>query len=214
MIFMREFLRFLLFAVLVSNVSFGQQSTTKHTVLKSETIPQIAQNYNTTPAEIYRLNPEAKNGIAENQILNVPESQPQSQKTITHIVAPKETLFGLATKYNTTVETIQNANAAVLVNGLQIGQELVIAQATKTESPSYKNTHLVEPKESLFSIARLYNVSVEDLDKANTALLKNGLQIGQEINIPNKKKTLDGRVRVINAETVFYVVKPKETNIL
>jgi LysM repeat protein len=208
---MREFLRFLLFAVLVSNVSFGQQSTTKHTVLKSETIPQIAQNYNTTPAEIYRLNPEAKNGIAENQILNVPESQPQSQKTITHIVAPKETLFGLATKYNTTVETIQNANAAVLVNGLQIGQELVIAQATKTESPSYKNTHLVEPKESLFSIARLYNVSVEDLDKANTALLKNGLQIGQEINIPNKKKTLDGRVRVINAETVFYVVKPKET---
>ena len=157
------------------------------------------------------MNPEAQNGISENQILNVPELLPQTPNSITHTVAPKETLFGLATKYNVKVEAIQNANTAVLANGLQVGQELVIPQDSKAEITSSKNTHLVQAKESLFSIARLYNVSVEDLDKANSALLKNGLQIGQEIAIPNKKKTLDGRVRVINAETVFYVVKPKET---
>jgi LysM repeat protein len=206
---MNQFSKFLLFVAFVSNVSFGQESPTKHTVLKSETIPQIAQNYKTTPAEIYRLNPQAQNGIAENQVLILPELLPQTQ--ITHTVAPKETLFGLATKYNVKVEAIQNANASVLVNGLQVGQELIIPQEPKTEVSSSKNTHLVQSKESLFSIARLYNVSVEDLDKANATLLKNGLQIGQEIAIPNKKKTLDGRVRVINAETVFYVVKPKET---
>jgi LysM repeat protein len=208
---MKEFSRFLFFVAFVSNVSFGQQSTAKHAVLKGETIPQIAQNYKTTPSEIYRLNPEAQNGITENQMLNVPELLPQTSNSISHTVAPKETLFGLASKYNVKVEAIQNANTAVLANGLQVGQELVIPQDSKTETASSKNTHLVQAKESLFSIARLYNVSVEDLDKANTALLKNGLQIGQEITIPNKKKTLDGRVRVINAETVFYVVKPKET---
>jgi LysM repeat protein len=208
---MKEFSRFLFFVAFVSNVSFGQQSTAKHAVLKGETIPQIAQNYKTTPSEIYRLNPEAQNGISENQILNVPELLPQTANSITHTVAPKETLFGLATKYNVKAEAIQNANAGLLTNGLQIGQQLIIPQDSKTETASSKNTHLVQPKESLFSIARLYNVSVEDLYKANTALLKNGLQIGQEITIPNKKKTLDGRVRVINAETVFYVVKPKET---
>jgi len=207
---MKEFSRFLLFVAFVSNVSFGQQSATKHTVLKGETIPQIAQNYKTTPSEIYRLNPEAQKGISENQILSLPELS-QNPNSITHTVAPKETLFGLATKYNVKVEAIQNANTAVLANGLQVGQELVIPQESKTGIVSSKNTHLVQAKESLFSIARLYNVSVEDLDKANTALLKNGLQIGQEIVIPNKKKTLDGRVRVINAETVFYVVKAKET---
>ena len=52
-----------------------------------------------------------------------------------------------------------------------------------------KTKHTVQAKESLFSIARLYNVSVEDLDKANTEIIKNGLQVGQEINVPNKKKT-------------------------
>jgi LysM repeat protein len=210
---MKGFLRVLLFIGFVSNVSFGQQSATKHTVLKGETITQIAQNYKTTPAEIYRLNPEAQNGIIENQILSVPELLPQSKNTVIHIVAPKETLFGLATKYNVKVEAIQNSNATVLANGLQVGMELVIPQnpTQKTELTAAKSTHLVQSKESLFSIARLYNVSVEDLDKANSALIKDGLQVGQEIVIPNKKKTLDGRVRVINAETVFYVVKPKET---
>lgn len=208
---MKGFLRVLFFIGFVSNVSFGQQSATKHTVLKGETIPQIAQNYKTTPSEIYRLNPEAQNGIKENQILSVPELLPPSKNAITHTVAPKETLFGLATKYNVKVEAIQSANAVALANGLQVGQQLVIPQEPKTEITSTKSTHLVQAKESLFSIARLYNVSVEDLDKANSAILKDGLQVGQEIKIPNKKKTLDGRVRVINAETVFYVVKAKET---
>ncbi|AOW09642.1 LysM peptidoglycan-binding domain-containing protein [Flavobacterium gilvum] len=210
---MKKILRFFLFVAFVSNVSLGQQSATKHTVLKGETIAQIAQNHNTTPSEIYRLNPEAQKGISENQILIVPELLPQVKNTITHIVAPKETLFGLATKYNVKADVIQNANTAVLANGLQVGQQLIIPQdnAPKTEVAVAKKTHLVQPKESLFSIARLYNVSVEDLDKTNSDILKNGLQVGQEIKIPNKKKTLDGRVRVINGETVFYVVKAKET---
>ncbi|CAN1529446.1 LysM domain [Flavobacteriaceae bacterium] len=207
---MKEFFRVLFFIVIVSNVTFGQESTTKHTVLKSETISQIAQNYKTTPAEIYRLNPEATNGISENQILFIAEGTLQSKNTIVHVVAPKETLFGLATKYNVKVEDIQNANTVALVNGLKVGQELVIPQSQVQQTAS-KTTHIVKSKESLFSIARQYNVSVEDLDKANFELMKVGLQEGQEINIPNKKKTLDGRVRVINAETVFYVVKPKET---
>jgi LysM repeat protein len=210
---MKDFLRVLFFIGFISNVTFAQESATKHTVLKGETITQIAQNYKTSPSEIYRLNPETQNGITENQVILVPELIQKPKNTVTHIVAPKETLFGLATKYNVKVEAIQNANASALVNGLQIGQELVIPQESdqKTEISATKTKHTVQAKESLFSIARLYNVSVEDLDKANAEIIKNGLQVGQEINVPNKKKTLDGRVRVINGETIFYTVQAKET---
>lgn len=210
---MRDFLRVLFFIGFISNVTFSQESATKHTVLKGETITQIAQKYKTFPSEIYRLNPETQNGIAENQVILVAELMQKPNNSITHIVQSKETLFGLATKYNIKVEAIQNANAAALVNGLQVGQELVIPQESdqKPEIAAVKTKHTVQAKESLFSIARLYNVSVEDLDKANTETIKNGLQVGQEINVPNKKKTLDGRVRVINGETIFYTVQPKET---
>lgn len=210
---MKNLFKVLTFVVFVSHASFAQQPTSTHKVVKGENITQIAQAYKTTPAVIYKLNPEAQKGIAENQILIVPTKQVQPQNTILHVVEPKETLYGLATKYNVKVEAILSINAEALANGMQIGEELYIPEslAKTNEIITSNKTHLVQPKESMFSIARLYNVSVEDLNKANIETVKNGLQIGQEIKIPNKKKTIDGRARVINSETFFYVVKPKET---
>jgi LysM repeat protein len=209
---MKVFFRLLLFFFFISNTIFSQQNTIKHTVLKGETIAQIAQVYKTTPTEIYKLNPEAQNGIVENQIITISSGLTPESPTITHVVAPKETLYGLATQYGVKVEDIKASNETTLAKGLQVGQEINIPQKTALKITSTsKSTHLVQSKESLFSIARLYNVSVEDLDKENAELIKDGLQVGQEIKIPNKKKTLDGRVRVINNETVFYIVKAKET---
>ncbi|WP_276380694.1 LysM peptidoglycan-binding domain-containing protein [Flavobacterium sp. H4147] len=214
---MRELLTISLVFILSFNKIAAQDSIIEHTIQKGETAYFIAQKYKVSIDEIYKLNPESQNGIKDNQIIKIPvhSSENTNLKQQTHIVAPKETLFGLSKQYNVSVEAIQNANQAVLVNGLQIGQELIIpiiVNSSKTENaaPS-KTTHHVVAKESLFSIAREYNVSVQDLESLNKDILVNGLQIGQTITIPNKRKTVDGRVRVINQETVFHVVEPKET---
>ena len=45
---------------------------------------------------------------------------------IKHKVEPKETLYGLSKKYNVSVDEIKQKNEAVLQNGLQIGQILII----------------------------------------------------------------------------------------
>lgn len=214
---MRELLTISLVFILSFNKITAQDSIIEHKIQKGETAYFIAQKYKVSVDEIYKLNPESQNGIKDNQIIKIPvhslQKINQDEHTI-HIVGEKETLYGLSKKYNVTVETLQNANP-ILLNGLQVGQELVIPQVSnspKIESASFsKTTHLVEAKESLFSIARQYNVSVQDLENLNKNLLQNGLQIGQTIAIPNKRKTLDGRVRVINQETVFHVVEPKET---
>ncbi|QSB26067.1 LysM peptidoglycan-binding domain-containing protein [Flavobacterium sp. CLA17] len=215
---MRELLTISLVFILSFNKITAQDSIIEHKIQKGETAYFIAQKYKVSVEEIYKLNPESQNGIKDNQIIKVPVHSAEQQKSnpqITHIVGPKETLFGLSKQYNVSVEALQNANP-ILAGGLQIGQELSIPQHTanlpKTEiSASSKVTHEVVAKESLFSIARQYNVSVQDLENLNKELLQNGLQIGQTISIPNKRKTLDGRVRVINQETVFHVVEPKET---
>ncbi|PIF59745.1 LysM peptidoglycan-binding domain-containing protein [Flavobacterium sp. 2] len=214
---MREFLTISLVFVLSFNKITAQDSIIEHKIQKGETAYFIAQKYKVSVDEIYKLNPESQNGIQDNQIIKIPvhsaEKTKQDQQ-ITHIVGAKETLFGLAKQYHVSVEAIQNANP-ILANGLQIGQELSIPNPlniSKIENAnSSKAAHLVAAKESLFSIARQYNVSVSDLENENKDLLQNGLQIGQSIVIPNKRKTLDGRVRVINQETVFHVVEPKET---
>ena len=213
---MRELLTISLVFILSFNKITAQDSIIEHKIQKGETAYFIAQKYKVSVDEIYKLNPESQSGIKDNQILKIPvhAAEKPNQNQTTHIVGAKETLFGLSKQYGISVEALQNANP-VLANGLQIGQELVIPQTSnspKTEiTSSSKATHLVVAKESLFSIARQYNVSVQDLETLNKDLLQNGLQIGQTIAIPNKRKTLDGRVRVINQETVFHVVEPKET---
>ncbi|SEO81400.1 LysM domain-containing protein [Flavobacterium sp. CF108] len=215
---MRELLTISLVFILSFNKIAAQDSIIEHKIQKGETAYFIAQKYKVSVDEIYKLNPESQNGIKDNQIIKIPVHSPQKinqEQQITHVVGEKETLYGLSKKYNVSVEAIQNANP-ILASGLQVGQELVIPQSAsnlpKTEIiAAAKTTHLVVAKESLFSIARQYNVSVQDLENLNKELLQNGLQIGQTIAIPNKRKTLDGKVRVINQETVFHVVEPKET---
>ncbi|MDR6761587.1 LysM repeat protein [Flavobacterium sp. 2755] len=215
---MRELLTISLVFILSFNKIAAQDSIIEHKIQKGETAYFIAQKYKVSVDEIYKLNPESQNGIKDNQIIKIPVHSPQKinqEQQITHVVGEKETLYGLSKKYNVSVEAIQNANP-ILASGLQVGQELIIPKSAsnlpKIEiTAAAKTTHLVVAKESLFSIARQYNVSVQDLENLNKELLQNGLQIGQTIAIPNKRKTLDGKVRVINQETVFHVVEPKET---
>ena len=203
--------------VLFFNKITAQDSFIEHKIQKGETAYFIAQKYKVSVDEIYKFNPESQSGIKDNQIIKIPvHSAGKQNQQITHIVGAKETLYGLSKQYNVSVEALQNANSEILAGGLQVGQELIIPQnsanLSKTEiTASSKVTHQVVAKESLFSIARQYNVSVQDLENLNKDLLQNGLQIGQTIAIPNKRKTLDGRVRVINQETVFHVVEAKET---
>lgn len=214
---MRELLTISLVFVLFFNKITAQDSFIEHKIQKGETAYFIAQKYKVSVDEIYKFNPESQSGIKDNQIIKIPvHTAGKQNQQITHIVGVKETLYGLSKQYNVSVEALQNANSEILAGGLQIGQELVIPQnsanPSKTEiTASSKMTHQVVAKESLFSIARQYNVSVQDLENLNKDLLQNGLQIGQTIVIPNKRKTLDGRVRVINQETVFHVVEAKET---
>lgn len=221
---MKQFL--LLFLGMSQLVLAQQEKSFKHKVASNETITQIAKKYNVSEKEIIKLNPGSENGLQENTTLIIPNPQSisyllkkndvSSVNYTKHEVQPKETLYSISRQHNISVEDLQQANQAILTEGLKIGQTLNIPDkkitvATKKEILSEENLHEVKPKETLFSIARMYNVSVKDLDELNADLLKEGLKIGQKIAIPNKKKTINGQARIINNETIFHIVQPKET---
>ena len=221
---MKHFL--LLFLGMSQLVLAQQEKSFKHTVTSNETIAQIAKKYNVSEKEILKLNPGAENGLQENTQLLIPnnnsisyllkKSDVKAVEYKKHQVLSKETLYGISRQHNVTIEAIQNANPDLLTVGLKEGQTLNIPDGKETVVPKKENAisgnvHEVQPKETLFSIARLYNVSVKDLDALNAETLKEGLKIGMKIAIPNKKKTISGQARIINNETVFHVVQPKET---
>ncbi len=131
---------------LISLISaFGaaaQDILARHTVSRGETVTQIAQKYKITPHDIYQVNPTAKNGIKENDILlipakntgktaepvtaKVPVSAPQQTSvSTTHVVKSKETMFGIAKQYGISVDDLKNANP-ILSEGLKVGQTIKI----------------------------------------------------------------------------------------
>ena len=128
------------------------------------------------------------------------------QNFLKHVVVSGETIVKIAQKYSVTPSDIYQLNPDCQ-NGIHPSAILLIP--SKSISNSKTKTHQVAPKETIYSISKLYDISVADLEKANGDSLKLGLKIGQTIIIPSKypiQKT------PINPEkTIFHEVQPKET---
>ena len=164
-----------------------------HKVEEKETLFAISRRYRTTVDAILQHNASAGSGLAVGQILRVPYTQPVNKSLrngIVHKVAPKETLYAISRTYGVSMDDIRAWNG-LTDNALAIGQELVIRksaasppvrpQPVQHESPrpiSRKGVHTVEQGETLFSLARQYEVSVDDLKTWNN-LSTNELSIGQ-----------------------------------
>ena len=90
-----------------------------------------------------------------------------------------DSLYSIAQKYGSTVEEIRNLNN-LKSDLLTIGQQLKIPNNIPTETYII---YTVEPGDSLYSIAKKYNITVDDIKQANN-LTGNLLLIGQNLSIP------------------------------
>jgi len=74
--------------------------------------------------------------------------------------------------------------------------------------------HKVAPKESFYSIGRLYNVQPKQLASFNHLQLESGLSVGQEIKIPLEKTNFSQTEVASKGEILvplYHIVEPKET---
>ena len=148
----------------------------------------------------------------------------QNNSAKEHEVLPKETLYGIARQYGITVKELNQLNPVLASTELQIGQKInVPASATTTEltvAATTKKTPLkqevienaiespstfvweVQPKETKYSIAKKYGITIKEFDKANPKLGVKSLRVGQKINIPGNPLPI--------TETVVSVVEKKE----
>ncbi|MDH4089813.1 MAG: LysM peptidoglycan-binding domain-containing protein [Cyclobacteriaceae bacterium] len=128
---------------------------------------------------------------------------------VIHMVAEKETLYGLSKRYGTTVEVILQYNPTADA-GLEIGQILKIPYLPKQAVRSVNGvTHTVVAKETMFSISQAYNVTVEEIKQWNN-LSGNSLSIGQELIIKSGKTSNNPEAAAV-AASGLHVVAAKET---
>lgn len=201
-------------------ITFQLQAQIQHVVAKGETVFQIAKKYEVTPYDIYRLNPDAKEALKENTTLLIPK--PSTGKAIVHEVGEKETLYGIAKKYNVTVSDLEQWNKSALEGGLKKGQQIFVSKPSSTQEKSLStivsdtkpkiatktalSEYEVQPKETLYSLTKKFNISQEDLIKLNPDLLE-GVKIGMILNVPS--------IPNVNVKVKDSVLAPKnKTNLL
>lgn len=115
------------------------------------------------------------------------------EKWIKHTVQKGETITAIAQKYKIDPRVIYELNpdcsrVLKLESILLIPHQSSKGLKTKTEPTIIlqENTHEVQPKETLFGIAKQYEISLEELNSANPELVETGLKAGQKIKIPSK----------------------------
>ncbi len=175
-----------------------------HTVEKGHTLYAISKKYSISIDDIVAENPNASQGVKVGDRLKIPvgKMDKSANKTpapvldnniILHTVSKKETLYSIAKRYSVEPSDIVEINPSVL-NSLPEGTQVKIPinkakfVPSSTLVPAEDGTtfnHVVAKQETLYSLSKLFNVTVEEIKSANGGL-NQGLREGMTLRIPKQ----------------------------
>ena len=123
---------------------------------------------------------------------------PEGFVSNSYTVQKGDSLYSIAQKLGTTVDELKKINN-LTSNNLSIGQILKIPE--KIVQDDEKNIYVVKKGDSLYSIARDNNTTVNELKKINN-LTSDILTIGQTLLLPSATVTAD-TYTVQKGDTLF-----------
>lgn len=164
-----------------TNLSIGQQllipvqktnETQTYIVKSGDTLYSIASKYGISVNTLKNYNNLTTNVLGIGQKLNIPVTNEQpSSNYLDYVVKKGDSLYSIASKYNTSVSDIMKVNN-LNTSLLNIGTVL------KIPVKSSKITYIVQSGDNLYSIARKYNTTIDSIKNKNN-LTSNNLSIGQ-----------------------------------
>ncbi|MEA3459079.1 MAG: LysM peptidoglycan-binding domain-containing protein [Chloroflexota bacterium] len=110
-----------------------------------------------------------------------------------------DTLSRIAKRFGTTVDAIASANGLADPNYIRAGQTLFIPGVSPPPSPG---TYIVQPGDTLYSIAKRYGTTVAAICQANHIFNPDYIQVGWKLIIPGGEPIPPSRT---------YIVKPGDT---
>lgn len=162
-----------------------------YTVKKGDSLWNISKVYGTTVDEIKRINYLTNNNLYIGQVLRIPEIYTKEEEMylpsyINYTVKKGDNLYSIAKNYKVSINTIIEDNA-LKSNTLSIGQNLKIRTDSQAVEECFgeeynPNTYTVVKGDSLYSIARKFNTTVDNIKNKNN-LKNNTLSIGQVLKI-------------------------------
>ncbi|WP_214737959.1 LysM peptidoglycan-binding domain-containing protein [Exiguobacterium sp. s162] len=168
-------------------LAYQNTSTNKtYTVKSGDTLYSIARTYGVTVSALAAANNITNYSlIYVGQVLIIPGTTvtPPPSTTVKYTVKSGDTLYKIATMYNTTVAKIAAANNITNVNSIYVGQVLIIPTTTVTP-PTTTVKYTVKSGDTLYKIATMYNTTVAKIAAANNITNVNSIYVGQVLTIP------------------------------
>ncbi len=177
----------------------------EYTINQGEGLFAIARKFGIKQNDLHEANENLTTNIKAGDKILVPIKfntlNKASEAVTTHVVEPKQTLYSISKMYNVSIDTLIALNPSAKA-GIKIGETLIISQnkkitlpqsfqptTTSTNKPIVTNTitHIVQRKETLYSISKKYNIAIHELISLNPKL-QNGLKAGSEILIKGEKQ--------------------------
>lgn len=182
-------------------------------IIKSgDTLYSIASKHNTTVDEIKKLNNLKSNTLTVGNTLKLPTqvstpvvpSTPSGANTYT--VKAGDTLYAIATKYKVSVDEIKKLNN-LKNNTLTIGSVLKIPKSDIQSNVDTPNTYTVKAGDTLYSIAKKFDLSVDKLKSMNNKT-NNLISVGEVLVVGNNKT-----YKVKAGDTLYNIAKSYNTSV-
>ena len=158
-----------------------------YTVKAGDTLYGISNQYGVSVNDLVNLNNIIGTNIRIGQVLEIPNKEGTNPDSMfIYTVKKGDTLYSIASRYDTTVDNIKELNN-LKTNNLSIGQKLNIPETySEISLPNFIN-YTVKKGDTLYSIAKVNNVTIDTIVKDNN-LSSNMLSIGQVLKI----RTING----------------------
>ena len=187
----------------------------------NETVDGIAKKIGVSAQDIIKFNPSAAQGVTKKQLLFFPveaykadvstasQNVAVAPEVVKHIVKKSETLYGIAKLYDVSVDDLVAANPSSN-SGVGEGDVLIIPQAGTHAGDAGIVYHTIQPGESMYSVSKQFNTTIETLLELNPGIYPNNFIVGDVIKIkPNSSHKIELKKNIKQFYT--YTVKAGDT---
>lgn len=177
-----------------------------YTVKSGDSLWSISRKFGITVDELKSANNLSSNLLSVGQNLIIPGKEAQATGD-EYVVKKGDTLYSIARKYNTSVDNLKSINN-ITTDSLAIGQIIKLPSTSSTAG----DTYIVKKGDSLYSIARTYNTSVDKLKEINN-LTSNALAIGQVLKLPSSNASENVVYTVKKGDNLYSIAREYETTV-
>ena len=174
-----------------------------YTVKSGDSLWSISKKYGITVDELKQANNLTSNLLSIGQNLLIPTKESEAT-TNEYIVQKGDTLYGIANKFNTTVDNLKSINN-LTTDSLSIGQVLKLPSSSTIST----DNKTVKRGDSIYAIAKKYNTKVDTLKSLNN-LTSNTLSIGQVLKLA---ATSTDTYTVKSGDTLYAIANKYNTTV-